>query len=292
MSPPPKGAPGTSAPFVIAYAEHGVLRLVTREAQNQTQTERLGLALQRALRFLEGLDHNPELRLLFDARKKGFADLAAQKAMSVGIRETLAGFSIQRAAIASEKWRDAAVDEGVQGFDSIEEAWRFLTETDLPNPQVLLLGGGVGAGKTTLSAVLCDFHGALYFGMDDWLRRLFFDDRDASVNYEWFWERAQRVQRVMQERIEDAALRQTPVLCDVGLMEERQRVLWNGWLEKSGLRHLFYFVDVEPDVRWERVQARNRAQPKIHLQIDRPIFDFMEEKLSDPGSAAKARIFW
>lgn len=160
---------------------------------------------------------------------------------------------------------------------------RLLSKT---SPNVILVTGGTGAGKTTYARKLCDEIGAIRFSIDDWMTGLFWMDAPSDGEipmFDWAMERIGRAEKLIRQTAEESLKRGVSVVLDLGFTKAEHRRAFARWANSLGHSCELHWVDVPPDMRWERVQNRNREQDETFaMTVPREMFDFMESEWEDP----------
>lgn len=150
-------------------------------------------------------------------------------------------------------------------------------------PQVILVVGCTGAGKTTYARKLADELGALRFSIDEWMVPLFGPDQPTPIRFEWMMERVNRCEAMIFTLVQQAATRGVPAVLDLGFTKYEHREKFRSLCAEAGLRCAVHFVDVPREERWQRVQGRNSEQGETYaMQVDRSMFDFMETMWEPP----------
>ncbi|MGO1120742.1 AAA family ATPase [Rhodovibrionaceae bacterium A322] len=150
--------------------------------------------------------------------------------------------------------------------------------------RIILVGGGVGAGKTTYSRQQASQTGALLLSIDEWMKQLFMPDQ-TELNYEWSIERVRRCEAVMWDLAEQQLALGCPSLFDCGFMERQQRQRFAERAAALSVPLDLHWLDVDPDLRWARVEQRNREQSASYsFEVTRQMFDFMEARMDRPGA--------
>lgn len=161
-----------------------------------------------------------------------------------------------------------------------------------PGPELVhLVCGPTGAGKSTYSEKLTQALGGVRFSIDEWMERLHNPDKPDQASFEWFYDRVQRncaQMRVVAERLAELG---TPSVFDCGLTNSTERAIFADWAEGHGFSYRLHFVDVPVDIRWTRVERRNRERAgTFQFHVDRGMFDFIEALWEPPNAAEHARM--
>jgi predicted kinase len=153
-----------------------------------------------------------------------------------------------------------------------------------PRPHVALVVGSTGAGKSTFTRTLLDELAAVPFVIDEWVATLYGDDKPDDAGYDWYMPRIQRIETEMR-RIAAAVLGAgAAVVLDLGFTERSHRASWIDWARGLGVAPWIYYLDIDADERWRRVQQRNDERgPTFQLEVTREMFDFMEARFEPPA---------
>jgi predicted kinase len=151
---------------------------------------------------------------------------------------------------------------------------------------VYLVSGGTGAGKTTYARALADRVGAVCFSIDDWMTTLFWMDSPQPIAFDWTMARIERCEAMIQAQVRLLFERSVPSVLDLGFTRADHRSRFAAFARAIGAGVELHVVDVPPDVRWARVQARNSERGETYaMQVERTMFDFMESEWQAPDEA-------
>lgn len=157
------------------------------------------------------------------------------------------------------------------------------TGAEPPRPHVALVVGSTGAGKSTFTRTLLDELAAVPFVSDEWMTSLYADDRPEEAGFDWYWPRIQRIEAQMRTVSAAVLGAGAGVILDLGFTEQAHRARWIDWARGLGVAPWIYYLDIDPDERWRRVQQRNRDRgPTFQLEVTRQMFDFMEARFEPP----------
>mgnify|MGYP000173907459 CR=1 FL=1 len=142
------------------------------------------------------------------------------------------------------------------------------------SPQIILLTGGTGAGKTTYAREYCARHGALRFSIDDFMTDLFWMDAPNPPDFDWVMARIGRCETRIRAMAEQALSRGLSVVLDLGFTKSDHRRAFADWAHDLGYAPALHWVDVPTDIRWTRVQTRNAEQGETFaMTVTRDMFD-------------------
>lgn len=151
--------------------------------------------------------------------------------------------------------------------------------------QVHMICGLTGAGKSTYAEKLRQDRNAVRFSIDEWNDTLFFKDRDPASDFDWFYERVQRSCAQMRETAQQVIQTGAPVIFDCGFTNLKERQIFYDWADDRSFTTRLHFIDVSADVRWQRVEKRNRDKGETYrIDVTRPMFDFMQGMWEAPSA--------
>ncbi len=269
-------------PCAIAYHPHRMIRHVLQDEMSENSIGRYIEAFSSLATDLAA--DGGKYHLLLDARKKSFTSLDGTRLISKGLRHQLVEAQIDRKALVSSRWFGSADEDGIPSFETLPEGWLHLTTNTYSIPRVSLVAGSTGAGKTTFAKFLVGDLGAIRFSSDEWMNHLYKPERLANAGFDWYWERIQRIETVMRGLGEQLILRSMPIVLDLGLSTRKHRHGWLAWVRMLGFEPWIFYVDVDGEERWDRVQARNRAPHAASTHVTRAMFDFVEQRFESPTS--------
>ena len=88
---------------------------------------------------------------------------------------------------------------------------------------VLLLTGEIGAGKSTYSLKIKDEFDAVLFSLDEWFKKLFFEDYNESFELNWTLERLTRCKNCIWLIAEGILNMGMDVVLDLGFQKTSER---------------------------------------------------------------------
>ena len=143
---------------------------------------------------------------------------------------------------------------------------------------IYIVGGLPGAGKTTYSKELAAKTHGIVFSTDVWMSDLYWMDKKPGEDLNWALERILRCETRMIKTASQLAERNFSAVLDVGFVNRVYRDKTYEKLAKYNLDFEIHFLEVDKDVRWQRVQKRNREKGEtFSLEVTRDMFDFMED---------------
>jgi predicted kinase len=155
-----------------------------------------------------------------------------------------------------------------------------------------LICGSTGAGKTTCAIGLSERVGAVRFSIDEWMSALYWMDTPRPLVPAWSLERVARCNAQIWATAAQIAAHGVPCVLDLGFSTARSRADIVNLAEAAGFRVQLHFVDVPPDERWRRVQARNAQKGVTHqlpFEVTREMFDFVETMFEPPSAEEMLR---
>lgn len=148
-----------------------------------------------------------------------------------------------------------------------------------------LLLGSTGAGKSHYAAELATRHSAIHFAVDEWMKRLFFPDLQEDLRFEWAMERVSRCEEMIWQTAQQVLACERDVILEVSMSTralrdaQRQRAL------QTGHSWRLYYLDVDSETRWQRVQQRNQQRSGTwSFDVSREQFDFVEQMFEPPSA--------
>jgi predicted kinase len=153
------------------------------------------------------------------------------------------------------------------------------------NELIHLICGSTGAGKTTYARQVSEQVGGVRFSIDDWMACLFWKDTPQPLSANWSLERVERCLTQIWSTARSVAQRGVPCVLDVGFAEAASRMRFIRLAQEAALPVRLHFLDVPPEERWRRVQARNGDSAncdRLPFEITREMFDFVETLWEPP----------
>jgi len=151
--------------------------------------------------------------------------------------------------------------------------------------KIILVTGLTGAGKTTYCNKLERNEVGRSFSIDQWMTALFWQDMPENPKMNWFVENQawylERIERcenfISKEILKNCHLGITSIL-DLGFTKTKHRQRYID-LAKDNLSNVeIHHIEVSPDMRWKRVEKRNKVQGETYsMHVDLDMFNYMEE---------------
>jgi predicted kinase len=153
---------------------------------------------------------------------------------------------------------------------------------------VHLICDSTGAGKTTYALRLSDRLEAVRFSIDEWMAALFWMDTPQPLDPAWSVERVERCLTKIWAVMLQIAARNVPCVLDIGFGQTQSRARFAELARDAGLSVQLHFIDLPPEERWRRVEARNAQKGEIYqlgFDVTREMFDFVEGIWEPPTDA-------
>ena len=120
-------------------------------------------------------------------------------------------------------------------------------------PQVHLVEGPVGAGKSTHCAALAACSGGVHIALDEWFARLFSPDRPGTDTVTWYMDRKERLlNHIWNHTLALIASGATPIL-ELGLVQRQNREEFYQRAREAGVDLKVYVLEASRGLRRERV---------------------------------------
>ncbi|QHI38465.1 hypothetical protein IMCC3317_38580 [Kordia antarctica] len=140
-----------------------------------------------------------------------------------------------------------------------------------------LIVGNTGAGKTTYSNQLKEETKAIIFSIDTWNHTLFIPDKKPTDGLDWFLERIERVESIIQNLVAQLEASNTDSILDLGLSKYEHREKFRTFAQANNLNIKLHFLDLSAETRWKRISTRNEEKGNtFEFEVTRENFDFME----------------
>ena len=147
-----------------------------------------------------------------------------------------------------------------------------------------LVAGSTGAGKSTAAREIAERVGGVRFSIDEWMNALYWMDCPEKNDLGWALERVGRCEAQMEAVARQLAEVGVSSVLDLGFTTRAQRMDWLERAQAAGVECELHVLDVDAEVRWERVCERNRGESATFtFAVTREMFEFMEERWEAPG---------
>ncbi len=150
--------------------------------------------------------------------------------------------------------------------------------------KIHLICGAVGAGKTTYATKLCRIEPAMNFSIDQWMTGLFSPDLKGEIDYGWAMARIERMESLIWSQVVQLMELNVAAVLDLGLLQRKHRQKFYQLAHDKGYDICLHFVDVEQELRWQRVLKRNAEKGASYsMEVNRDMFDFCETLFESPS---------
>lgn len=140
-----------------------------------------------------------------------------------------------------------------------------------------LVIGNTGAGKTSYAQNLKKEVGGVLFSIDEWNKVLFLDDKTTSQGLEWYLERIERGETMIQSLILQLEEYQINSILDLGFSKQSHRLKFLKFAKKHGFEIQLHYLNIDKTTRWQRVKFRNINRAATYqFKVNKAEFDFME----------------
>lgn len=114
---------------------------------------------------------------------------------------------------------------------------------------------------------------------------LFAPDMPQPMNLPWIQARVQRCERRIWSVVADLVQRGGTAILDLGFMAAADRARYGALAQAGGLPVQRHLVTAPPDLRRQRVLARNQARgDTFSFEVTPAMFDFMEARFEAPDA--------
>ena len=146
-----------------------------------------------------------------------------------------------------------------------------------------LIVGNTGAGKTTYCNQLKAKTKGILFSIDQWNNLLFMPDKKEKDGLDWFLERIERAETMIQNLILQLEQAQTDAILDLGFSKFSHREKFRQFALDNGINVQLHYLDVSKEIRWQRVQYRNQEKgSSFEFEVSESDFNFMESWFEVP----------
>ena len=140
-----------------------------------------------------------------------------------------------------------------------------------------LIVGNTGSGKTTYANKLKKELRGIVFSIDTWNRTLFLKDKKETDGLDWFLERIDRAEELMESLVLQLVALDVPVILDLGLSKFSHREKFRCFAKEHKLAITLHYLDFKKEVRKERVLKRNTEKGiTFEFEVNDENFEFME----------------
>ncbi len=153
-------------------------------------------------------------------------------------------------------------------------------------PQIYLIEGPVGAGKSTFATSLATRIGGVHIALDEWFSRLFSPDRPSTDLMPWYVERKARLlDHIWNHALAILACGVAPVL-ELGLVHRQSREDLYERAREAGVDLTVYLLLASREIRRDRVMRRNVEKgPTFSMVVPAPFFEMASDTWEEPDEA-------
>jgi predicted kinase len=134
-------------------------------------------------------------------------------------------------------------------------------------PQVHLIEGPVGAGKSTYAATLVHRTNGIHVALDEWFAALFSPDRPAGDIAAWYMQRKERLLALIWSHGRRVLASGSDVILELGLIQRQSRMAFGGQIQEEGFELAVHVLDAPLEIRRERVRRRNAEKGSTFAMV-------------------------
>jgi predicted kinase len=150
-------------------------------------------------------------------------------------------------------------------------------------PALHFVCGPVGSGKTTYALALAKRIKAVRFSTDEWVARLFGEERPSPCPVEWAVERAERCRTQMWPLAEEIIALDGNTVFDIGLPLQDERDTFRSWAMGTRASVKMHYLDVDRETRRARVERRNRERSgTFAFEVTPAMFEALDAAFEAP----------
>lgn len=146
-----------------------------------------------------------------------------------------------------------------------------------------LIVGNTGSGKTTYSNQLKIKTNGIIFSIDTWNNTLFLPDKKPTDGLNWFLERIDRAENIIEDLVKQLEASKTDSILDLGLSKFEHREKFRRFAKINDFELKLHFLDISKKTRFKRVMKRNENKgDTFEFEVSKDNFDFMEDWFEKP----------
>lgn len=146
-----------------------------------------------------------------------------------------------------------------------------------------LIVGNTGSGKTTYSYHLKKKTKGIIFSIDKWNKTLFLKDKTKDDGLQWFLERIERSESIIQDLVLQLKDSNTDAILDLGLSKFEHREKFRTFAKANHIKTKLHFLDIPKSIRKARVLKRNKDKGETFaFEVSETDFNFMENWFETP----------
>nr|WP_299768412.1 ATP-binding protein [uncultured Dokdonia sp.] len=143
--------------------------------------------------------------------------------------------------------------------------------------------GNTGAGKTTYALSLRDKEQGVIFSIDHWNKTLFLEDKTQEDGVDWFLERIERSDTMIQSIVKQLVVAKTPAILDLGFAKKDRRDRFYAFAKAYKIPIQLHFLDIPLETRKQRVMQRNQEKGEtFQFEVSETDVEFMETWFEKP----------
>ncbi len=147
-----------------------------------------------------------------------------------------------------------------------------------------LLVGNTGSGKTTYAKALQKKTKGILFSIDTWNKTLYLQDKKPTDGLEWFLERIERAETMIQNLVLQLHEAQVDAILDLGLSKKSHRDKFRAFAQNHAIDVTLHYLDIPKEIRYQRVMNRNHEKGEtFEFEVSKENFDFMEAWFEAPS---------
>ncbi len=149
-----------------------------------------------------------------------------------------------------------------------------------------LIVGNTGAGKTSYSQKLKKENKGIIYSIDEWNNTLFMPDKTKEDGLNWFLERINRVETLIEKLVLQSEESGLDSILDLGLSKFEHRQKFRNFAVKHNITCQLHYLNIPKEVRWKRVQNRNKNKGDTYqFNVTEHDFNFMENWFESPTAS-------
>jgi predicted kinase len=150
-------------------------------------------------------------------------------------------------------------------------------------PQIHLVEGPVGAGKSHYGMALAGRIGGVHIALDEWFAKLFGPDRPNSDVMAWYVQRKERLIKHIWCHAQALLAAGTSPVLELGLVQRQRREALYQRARDAGIELKVYLLEASRDVRRERVARRNEDKgPTFSMVVPESVFEIASDMWQCP----------
>lgn len=147
-----------------------------------------------------------------------------------------------------------------------------------------IIVGNTGAGKTTYAQNLKKETNGIIFSIDQWNNTLFLEDKKENDGLDWFLERINRAETLIQKIILQLHESKVDAILDLGFSKFEHREKFRIFANENQIPFLLHFLNISKEIRKERVVKRNKEKGStFEFEVSESDFNFMESWFETPN---------